>query len=114
MISGKTALKRAQAIGSAIRKFSPLLEKSIYFFRVPRFEKALSYGDLVLYMQSDPTNGIKLITDKSFDPPDACVFFIEPPMGGQSPFGPKKAIMRWFQKVMKGKVECVVCGLEFI
>ena len=58
--------------------------------------------------------GIQLITDKSFDPPNECVFTIGPPMGGQLPFGPKRAIMRWFQKVMKSKVECVVCGLEFV
>jgi integrase len=37
MTSGKTVLRRVQAIGLAIK-----------------FEKALSYGDLVLYMQSDP------------------------------------------------------------
>jgi len=55
-----------------------------------------------------------LITDRTFDPPDGCIFTIEPPIGGQLPFGPKKAIMRWFQKVMKDKVECVVCGLEFL
>ncbi len=60
------------------------------------------------------TNGVKLITDTSFDPPDECIFNIEPLMGKQLPFGPKKAIMRWYQKVMKGKVECIVCGLQFI
>jgi hypothetical protein len=60
------------------------------------------------------TNGIKLITDKSFDPPDECVLNIESSTGGQLPFGTKKAVIKWFQKVMKGKVECIVCGLEFI
>ena len=59
-------------------------------------------------------NGIQLITDKSFDPSENCVFTIEPPEGGQLPFGPKKAVMRWFQKVMKNNIECIVCGLEFI
>ena len=34
--------------------------------------------------------GIKLITDRTFDPPDGCIFTIEPPIGGQLPFGPKR------------------------
>ncbi len=69
-------------------------------------------GDGVILDMS--ATGVQLITDKSFDPADQCVFTIEPPTGGQLPFGPKKAIMRWFQKVMKSKVECIVCGLEFV
>jgi len=69
-------------------------------------------GDGVLLDLS--STGIRLITNKSFDPSDNCIFTVGSFKGEQLPFGPQKAILRWSQKVMKNKVECVVCGLEFI
>lgn len=74
-------------------------------------EGGLSGAGIIFDMSA---SGIKLITDRSFEAPQGCIFTIEPPKGGQLPFGPKKAIMRWYQKEIKNGIECVICGLEFI
>ena len=59
-------------------------------------------------------SGLKIVTDNPFKPFDRCVFLIEAPIGAELPFGPQKARMIWFRRIIKSNNFSIQCGLEFI
>ncbi len=59
-------------------------------------------------------HGLQLVLDKIFEPPQGCVFLIEPLIGAGESFGPKRLKIVWFKKVTGKKKEFIKCGGEFV